>query len=387
MSWASFRTDGSRAVRGGLRWQALALAVSLVWGGGAGRAAKAVPAEAAAAAAGKPWRVFLLSGQSNMGSKGAIKHLEQLLVDPVKGPAYAHLRPNGEWLVRDDVWLFGKDGSAAKLTVGSMQEGRFGPELGFGVTVGDALEEPVLVVRLSWGGRDLNMNFRPPSSGPGSFSAEQLEKAAAKYKVPPDRAAGLYYRELMRKTADALVNLERHVPASQGQGYELAGFVWHQGFNDFVGGDDSIDAYGGNLANLIRDVRRDLDSPELPVIIGELGMNGPLERLPTGTDKPGRNTARVKRFRAQQRGVAEAPEFKDTVRYVETGVFVPPDGEEPSFDGGYHYNGRASTVYKIGAAFGEAMLPLIGKEPRDDSRRVNAACRVLLEKYGGETAP
>ena len=30
-----------------------------------------------------PWRVFVLSGQSNMQGKGAIKHLEELLADVV----------------------------------------------------------------------------------------------------------------------------------------------------------------------------------------------------------------------------------------------------------------------------------------------------------------
>ena len=32
--------------------------------------------------------------------------------------------------------------------------------------VGDAYEEPVLLVKLSWGGKSLAKDFRPPSSGP-----------------------------------------------------------------------------------------------------------------------------------------------------------------------------------------------------------------------------
>jgi len=51
---------------------------------------------------------------------------------------------------------------------------------------------------------------------------------------------------------------------------ELAGFVWWHGWNDGVDPQRAVPAYEENLAALICDVRRDLDAPDLPVVIGEL---------------------------------------------------------------------------------------------------------------------
>jgi alpha-galactosidase len=36
-----------------------------------------------------------------------------------------------------------------------VKEDRIGPELGFGWVVGDAFEEPVLLISLAWGGKSL----------------------------------------------------------------------------------------------------------------------------------------------------------------------------------------------------------------------------------------
>ncbi len=55
--------------------------------------ALAAAASAADAPAPGPWRVFILSGQSNMEGKGSIKHLELLLADDMTAPTYRHLPP------------------------------------------------------------------------------------------------------------------------------------------------------------------------------------------------------------------------------------------------------------------------------------------------------
>ena len=66
------------------------------------------------------------------------------------------------------------------------------------------------------------------------------------------------------------------------RGYELAGFVWFQGFNDLVDGwsypnqnqPGGYDEYSQLLANLIRDVRKDLSAPQMPFVIGVMGIDG-----------------------------------------------------------------------------------------------------------------
>lgn len=42
---------------------------------------------------------------------------------------------------------------------------RIGPELGFGHVIGDAFDEPVLLIKLASGGKRLAKDLRPPSSG------------------------------------------------------------------------------------------------------------------------------------------------------------------------------------------------------------------------------
>ncbi len=71
------------------------------------------------------------------------------------------------------------------------------------------------------------------------------------------------------------------------QGYELAGFVWFQGFNDMVARDTypnrdkpgGYDNYSKWMANFIRDVRKDLNAPNMPFAIGVMGVGGALETM------------------------------------------------------------------------------------------------------------
>jgi len=105
------------------------------------------------------------------------------------------------------------------------------------------------------------------------------------------------------------------------QGYEIAGFVWFQGFNDLVGSYPPIDGSQGKRANkdyseysrllacFIRDVRKDLSSPRLPFAIGVLGIGG---------KTPGENILLFRKAMAAPAGMAE---FKGTVKAVNTADF------------------------------------------------------------------
>jgi hypothetical protein len=50
----------------------------------------------------------------------------------------------------------------------------------------------------------------------------------------------------------------------------LKGVLWHQGESD-SGTKTNADSYGERLTQMIRDLRADLQSPDLPVVAGELG--------------------------------------------------------------------------------------------------------------------
>jgi alpha-galactosidase len=287
----------------------------------------------------KPLKVFVLAGQSNMEGQGFIKadpkrnegqgSLEFLTKDKTTADKFKHLlAKDGKWVVRDDVWINYLD-RKGKLTVGfGVKEDRIGPELGFGVVVGDAYEEPVLLIKLAWGGKSLAKDFRPPSSG---------------------GEVGPYYQEIVERTKAVLKNLRTEFPEFGDRGYELAGFGWHQGWNDRVN-QAFNDEYEKNLANFIRDIRKDLGASELPFVIAETGMSGPEEKHP-----------RALSLMKAQAAVAEYKEFQGTVAFVGTQAFwrdkeVSPTGQA------YHWNTNAETYYLIGEAMGTAMKKLCARK-------------------------
>lgn len=229
-----------------------------------------------AAAERQPVKVFILAGQSNMEGQAVADlagesyndgkgTLAALLRDPSKADRFRHLvDASGGWAVRDDVrvWFQPSRGAfrSGPLTVGfTAYDGRhhFGPELQFGHVLGEALQNDVLLIKTAWGGKSLYSDFRPPSSdGPTgpcyTLMIQQIRQALA---------------ELLDERSDA--------PAPQ---YELAGFVWYHGWNDGCEPEIAVPQYEENLVNLIKDVRNDLASPDLPVVIGEL--TGPWAEAP-----------------------------------------------------------------------------------------------------------
>lgn len=290
---------------------------------------------AVAVAADAPVKVFILAGQSNMEGHGIVGarpdrndgkgSLEWLVHESPRKADYKHLRDDaGRWVERDDVriWYLGRQGG---LRPGfGADENKIGPELGFGTVVGDAIDEPVVLVKIAWGGKAIGKEFRPPSSG-GEVGAE--------------------YTMLVDESKKALASIGRLFPDLKGREIELAGFGWHQGWNDRVN-QAFNDEYEQNLTNLINDLRQALDAPDLPVVIAETGMTGPTEKHP-----------RALSLMAAQKAVAGKPEFKGTVAFVPTRDFWRDQSESPSGQG-YHWNTNAETYYLIGEGMGKAMLEL-----------------------------
>jgi alpha-galactosidase len=295
-------------------------------------------AAAAAGAAEKSVKVFVLAGQSNMeghgfvaadpkrnGGKGSLEFVAQR---PDTAARFKRLlAKDGSWAVRDDVWVHYLDRKGKLTAKFGVKEDRIGPELGFGFVVGDAFEEPVLLVKLAWGGKSLAKDFRPPSAG---------------------GETGPYYREVVDRTKAVLKNLKSEFPEFGDRGYELAGFGWHQGWNDRIN-QAFNDEYEKNLAHFVRDVRKDLGAKGLPFVIAETGMTGPEEKHP-----------RALSLMKAQAAVAEYPEFKGTVAFVKTQSFWRKEEESPTKQG-YHWNSNAETYYLIGEAMGTAMVALCGK--------------------------
>jgi alpha-galactosidase len=281
-------------------------------------------------------KVFILAGQSNMEGHGKViaeakanegkGSLEWLVKNPATAERFKHLiDPEGKWLPREDVqiWYLGRKGN---LSPGfGVREGMIGPELGFGHVVGDAIAEPVLLIKLAWGGKSLAKDFRPPSSG---------------------GEVGPFYQEVLKLTKEVLRDAKTHFPQFADRKLELAGFGWHQGWNDRVN-QSFNDEYEQNMANFIRDIRKDLGSPGLPFVIAETGMSGHEEKHP-----------RALSLMRAQAAVAKHEEFRGNVAFVGTRDFYRPQEQSPSGQA-YHWNNNAETYYLIGDGMGQAMLALM----------------------------
>lgn len=343
-------------------------------------------APSAAAVPKKPVRVFVLAGQSNMEGAGQIKanpqrnggkgSLEFLVKDAATAKRFAPLvEPDGQWRVRNDVFISYLD-RKGPLTVGfGARKETIGPELGFGWVMGDALDEPVLLVKCAWGGKSLAVDFRPPSAGKPPYSLGTKADAAI---AQDPTILGKYYRETVTLTKAALADVKNLVPGSDGR-YVLSGFGWHQGWNDRI--NEKFNAeYESNMAHFIRDIRKDLGAPGLPFVIAETGMNGPEEKHP-----------RALSLMKAQAAVAQRAEFKGNVAFVGTQAFWRPAEESPSAQG-YHWNSNAETYYLIGEAMGEAMKRLLA--PVGAANRVQEAEMAayrwnyqLAEKDDGPNGP
>ncbi len=309
---------------------------------------------------------------------------------------------------------------SGKLAVGyGGNDVKIGPEYGFGLSLAQKIDGPILLIKTSWGGKSLNYDFRPPSRPDYKTTPEYLEakaKAAEelknyevavesfpqvqeKYKAdlaayeaqlkladektkpmlrkpnapnPPRKPApfsmddaGLNYRLMNEQIQKVLKDLKENHPAyDPAAGYELAGFVWFQGFNDQF--NDHYKAnYKDNMVAFIQDIRREYGVPQLPFVIGVLGTGQTKENV----DKNAISIA--------QREAAARPEFKGNVVAVESyteyaldALKVYDAGWQKNYyewdlvgsDRPYHYLGSGKFFVRVGDAFASAMAGMISKQ-------------------------
>jgi len=329
-------------------------------------------------AAEKPVKVFILAGQSNMEGKAPNTLLDYQAEDPKTKDLFKHFRKDGKWIVRDDVFIKFLE-RKGPLTVGYGSPGRTGAELEFGWMMGDHFEEPVLLIKAAWGGHSLVKLFRSPSAGLPSDEKLQAELTAAQDRVKKEnekkkkndplptmedikKPYGSSYRNMLAEVKDTFDKYETMFPELKGKQLQMAGFVWFQGWNDQYGGQDE---YASNMKHFIKDVRKDLNAPNLPFVIAAMGQNG---------SKPAAGAMLT--IREAQLAMNDVPEFKGNVRAFRTDVLVDKAAEElyPTWqknleqwkltggDHGYHYLGSAIWFTRIGHAMGEAMLELLAAQ-------------------------
>ena len=338
---------------------------------------------------------------------------------------------------RKDVWM-SNHGRTGNLSADYLQnKSRFGLEVNFGHEMGNKYDQQVLVIKTAWGGRAIHRGFRPPSAIPTDAELkaewdavvakrkadkakavaeypkrvekykEQLaayEKAKAagskknlrKPRAPQDpgkqrvrgaktfdehkAAYGKDYREMIKEVKEALANLKTSFPGYKGQGYEIKGFVWFQGFNDMFA-EEARNNYAKNLVKLIKDVKKEFNVPNMKTVIGQMGHNGDMKGMyqETKDKKTGKMVMSGNgAIRKAQLEASQHPDIKDSTALVRTApfwdmeadaIYNGPGGWSKDVDKWrqfgddrpYHYYGSPWFFSQVGTAFGKAMIALESK--------------------------
>ncbi len=282
---------------------------------------------------------------------------------------------------------------SGKLAVGfGGSQAKIGPEYGFGLSIAEKVDGPILLIKTSWGGKSLNYDFRPPSLPDYRETQSYREYLAAVEKYETDLAAyneamktadeeekktlreprapravdparaGHFWREMVQQVNTVLADPKQsHPDYDANAGYEIAGFVWFQGFNDQFS-DDFRNNYKDNMVAFIKDIRKEFKTPKMPFVIGVLGTSRTREEV----DKNAVSIA--------QREAAALPEFNGNVVAVESYTEYAHDSWEVfsagwqknlyvwdlvGSDRPFHYLGSGKFFVRLGDAFATAMAELM----------------------------
>ena len=284
-------------------------------------------------------RVFVMAGQSNMEGYGAIEDPENYtgtLVDLIRNDedgCWSELEEAGEWNSLEGVLLYfarNEDTIRSNVSVGQgAWPDLIGPELMFAHELEEYYDDPVLIIKTAWGGKNLAVDFRPPSAG---------------------GTTGKYYKEMIRTIREVTANLDAEFPEIGTSDFEISGFAWFQGWNDGES-DAYLHEYESNLHHLLNDVRNDLGNPDLPAVIASSGHGGYQE---DGGDPWVRGLQTIISV-AQENVACNDSIYGGTVGFVDTKAFYRERSESPE-DAIHHFHMNALTFLEIGQAMGSEMI-------------------------------
>jgi hypothetical protein len=147
----------------------------------------------------------------------------------------------------DKIWCAWNETPVAPLTTNCGNP--FGPELVLGRFLGTTTYSPTSLIKVAKGGTNLMSDWRSPRSGGATGPWFQALR---------DRIRSL-------RSAPASVH-----PDCVSKSCRWAAFIWFQGENDAFDR-TAADSYAQNLRNLFADVRDDVGTRALPVIIIKIG--------------------------------------------------------------------------------------------------------------------
>ena len=100
----------------------------------------------------KKLKVYILAGQSNMQGHCTTSVIEKRLKDPKLKVGFEKYHQGGSFVKRDDVFINHiEKGMHGPMSVGyGASNDKIGPELSFGWTIGEKLDEEVLIIKAAW---------------------------------------------------------------------------------------------------------------------------------------------------------------------------------------------------------------------------------------------
>ena len=320
----------------------------------------------------KPVKVFILMGQSNMVGAGKVAGIDKTgsLENAVKKEKlYPFLVDDANaWTVRQDVRnvrvMVSRSGGmdVHNNEWMTIKGNTIGPEIGIGHELGNALSEPVLVLKSCIGNRALGWDLLPPGSE--RYESEEIDpktkqKVTWVYAGSKDKAerwvkgeepkevdwyAGKQYDDDVKNAKAVLEKLGDYYPGATK--YEVAGFMWWQGDRDRYK-EGHATRYEHNLVNLIKTLRKDFNAPEAKFVLATLGQ--------TSKENAAGNDGLIYNAMMNISDPVKHPQLKGTVATV----YSHPLSLGGASNG--HYNGDARTYMNVGLGMGRAMVDLLKK--------------------------
>ena len=330
----------------------------------------------------KPVQVFILMGQSNMVGLGKVTGPDGSLEFAVKEKKkYPFLVDEaGAWAERKDVRfarvMSGRGGDMQRLnnewmTVKTCKT--IGPEFGIAEPLGNAVAEPVLILKSCIGNRSLGWDLLPPGSERYEFVVKDKAGAEKKmvyagYKDKPDSwemdpakglktepapwvdkagkpidwYAGKQWDDDISYAKTVLTELDKHYPGATK--YEVAGFFFWQGEKD-AGNPGHAATYEKNLVHFIKTVRKEFNAPNAKFVLATMGESA------KGGGGLGGEILNAQL--AVDGTTGKYPEFNGNVATI----YTNPMAQGGSGNG--HYGGKAEVYMDVGEAMGKAMVELL----------------------------
>lgn len=189
-------------------------------------------------------------------------------------------------------------------------------------------------------------------------------------EMPSRDAAGFYWKEMTDFINKVLADPKSYHPEyDPAAGYEVAGGLWFQGFNDQFD-PEYYGNYASNMVHYIQDLRKVVKQPDMPFVIGVLGTAAfPDEAFSNNVAKAQReavknpalsNVAAIESWQFTTPEVALWRMKRDSTPKTNPVEYQKAEQQWILHGSnlGYHYDGSARFFIRLGDEFAQAILKL-----------------------------